>query len=122
MTTGVMLGRVIEAAESLACEGIACGILHLHTVKPLDCEAVIDAAAQARLVVTVEEHIRSGGLGSAVLETLADGLSGALPRLVRLGLPDAFPKEYGSQETMFESFGLKPSQIAESVRHALVQS
>ena len=122
MTTGVMLGRVMEAAESLAAEGIDCGILHMHTIKPLDQVAVLDAAAQARLVVTVEEHVRSGGLGSAVLETLADGLVGALPRVVRLGIPDAFPKEYGSQETMFESFGLKPSQIAAAIRQALARN
>ncbi|HXP97832.1 MAG TPA: transketolase C-terminal domain-containing protein [Telmatospirillum sp.] len=122
LTTGVMLGRAVEAADSLASEGTECGIVHLHTIKPLDSAAVLKAAAKARLVVTIEEHIRSGGLGSAVLETLADGLPSLLPPVLRLGLPDAFPKEYGSQETMFDSFGLTPTQIADAIRHALVRA
>lgn len=122
ITTGVMLGHAMEAADILAAEGKHCGILHLHTVKPLDTEAILNAAAGAHLVITIEEHIRSGGLGSAVLETLADGLAGVLPRVLRLGLPDVFPTEYGSQETMFDTYGLKPPQIAESIRRALARN
>lgn len=119
LSTGVMLSRAQEAADTLKADGIQAGIVHFHTVKPLDQAAVLSASAEARLVVTVEEHIRSGGFGSAVLETLADHAVGALPKVLRLGLPDAFPKEYGSQETMFETFGLKPQQIAQSIRDAL---
>ncbi|MDA8231404.1 MAG: transketolase [Magnetospirillum sp.] len=118
MTTGVMLSRVIEAADRLAAEGIRCGILHVHTVKPLDTAAVVEAARAARVVVTVEEHIRDGGLGSAVLESLADESPGPLPRVVRLGLPDAFPAEYGSQDSMLDTFGLQPAGITDAVRRA----
>lgn len=118
VTTGVMLGAAIQAADTLAAEGTRCGILHMHTIKPLDEAALMEAAAPARLVVTIEEHIRSGGLGSAVLETLADQAESRLPRVLRLGLPDAFPKEYGSQDSMFETFGLKPEQVIAKVRDA----
>ena len=122
LTTGVMLSRAQEAADALQADGITPGIVHFHTVKPLDDDAVVAVSAKARLVVTVEEHIRSGGLGSAVLECLSDKASGVLPKVLRLGLPDAFPKEYGSQETMFDTFGLKPLQIAQSIRDALARN
>ena len=121
-TTGVMLGRVQKAADELLAEGVDAGILHIHTVKPLDEAAVVEASSKARLVITVEEHIRSGGLGTAVLETLADQASYPLPKVLRLGLPDLFPKEYGSQDTMFETFGLQPKQIAQSIRQALTKN
>ncbi len=118
VTTGVMLGTAIQAADILAAEEIACGILHMHTVKPLDEAALLAAAVPARLVVTIEEHIRSGGLGSAVLESLSEQPDLPLPRVLRLGLPDAFPKEYGSQDSMLENFGLKPDQVTEAIRRA----
>lgn len=118
VTTGVMLQQCLQAADLLAESGIACGILHMHTIKPLDTEAVKEYSAGVRMVVTVEEHIRSGGLGTAVLETLAD--TGDMPRVIRLGIPDAFPHEYGSQDTMFDTYGLKGAQIAKSVSAELL--
>ncbi|MDO8607008.1 MAG: transketolase C-terminal domain-containing protein [Phaeospirillum sp.] len=118
VTTGVMLKRAMDAADELAANGIRCGILHMHTVKPLDSAALLEWAGSVGLVVTIEEHSRTGGLGSAVAETLVDNLDRA-PRLLRLGLPDAFPKEYGSQETMFDTFGLLAPQVAASVRQRL---
>ena len=117
VTTGVMLQAALKAADLLAEQGITVGILHMHTVKPLDMDALLKAAQPARLVVTLEEHLRSGGLGTAVLEGLSDALS-HVPPVVRLGLPDAFPKEYGSQDTMFDTFGLTPSKIAAAVAAA----
>ena len=78
-----------------------------------------ELAAQVSLIVTIEEHLRAGGLGSAVLEALNDTLGVVAPSVLRIGLPDAFPKEYGSQETMFETFGLTPVQIAKNVRDAV---
>lgn len=117
VTTGVMLGQAMQAADLLAEKGVRCGILHMHTVKPFDAEALADCAAGVRLVVSVEEHIRSGGLGSAVLETLSD--AGLATPVLRLGIPDAFPHEYGSQDTMFDTYGLKGPQIAEAVGREL---
>lgn len=118
LSTGVMTGRALKAAELLAGEGIEAGVLHLHTVKPLDRAAVLAWAARVRLVVTVEEHVLTGGLGSAVLETLSEGME-RLPRVKRLGLPDAFTENYGSQDELLTHFGLQPAQIAAAVRDAL---
>jgi len=119
ITTGVMLGRAQEAAELLRTNGIIAGILHIHTVKPLDVRAVHAAASRARLVVTIEEHSRIGGLGSAVLETLADRRDTPMKPMLRLGIPDLWPDEYGSQESLLEKYGLTAGQIAGRVRQAL---
>lgn len=118
LSTGVMTARALRAAELLAGEGIEAGVLHLHTVKPLDEAAVLDWAARASLVVTLEEHVLTGGLGSAVLELLADR-SPAPPKVRRLGLPDAFTERYGSQDELLTHYGLQPQQIAAAVRDAL---
>ena len=118
LSTGVMTARALKAAELLAGEGIEAGVLHLHTVKPLDRASVLAWASRARLVVTVEEHVLTGGFGSAVLEVLADGLE-RLPKVKRLGLPDAFTENYGSQDELLKHYGLQPAQIAAAVRDAL---
>ena len=122
VTTGVMLGQAMQAIDLLAESGLRCGLLHMHTIKPLDTELLSEVAADVSLVVTVEEGIRAGGLGSAVLETLSETAAGEMPRVLRIGLPDAFPHEYGSQETMFDTFGLKGPQIAKTVSHALASN
>lgn len=119
VSTGVMTGRALEAAEMLSGDAIDCGVLHLPTVKPLDEGAVMAAAREAFLVVTLEEHTLIGGLGSAVTDLFADQMNGPGPQVLRLGIPDAFPAEYGSQDSMLETFGLQPPAIADAVRGAV---
>ena len=84
-------------------------------MKPLDEEAVLDFARGAELVVTVEEGIVIGGLGSAITDVMVEKLGPAMPPVVRLGLPDAFPHTYGVQEDLFEVYGLDAPQIAARV-------
>lgn len=119
--TGVATTQALKAATMLAEEGIRCRLLHLHTVKPLDAEALIEAAASTRLVVTVEEHSIVGGLGSAVLEALADGMRGSLPRVRRLGIPDRFSTRYGSQQALMADCGIDAAGIARATRSALAE-
>src|SRR5438552_18944338 len=90
VATGVATTRALAAAEMLAEDGIECAVLHMHTVKPLDNEAILRHAADARLVVTVEEHTVTGGLGSAVTDALVEASLGVLPAIRRLGIPDVF--------------------------------
>jgi transketolase len=118
VTTGITTQRALKAAEQLEKEGIHCRVLHMHTVKPLDTDALLALAASSSLVVTVEEHVLAGGLGSAVLETLADAGQFAVP-VKRLGIPDVFAAHYGSQDDLLETYGLQPAQIAETVRKTL---
>lgn len=117
LSTGVLSGHCLKAAETLAAEGIGCSVTHFHTVKPLDAEAVL-AAAGAELIVTVEEHSLIGGLGSAVTDVLADS-GRPLPRIRRLGFADAFFRHYGSQDDLLREAGLQPDQIAGTVRRSL---
>jgi transketolase len=120
VSTGAMTARTLRVAETLSAEGIEAGVLHAHTLKPFDDAGLLAAAAGARLIVTVEEHVRSGGLGSAVLESLSDAES-ALP-VLRLALPDRFSRDYGSQEHVLDVAGLSPAAIASAVRARLAAS
>ena len=79
VASGVAVHRAIAAAQSLAAEGIGCGVLNVHTVKPLDEGAIVGLARNAELVVTVEEHTKIGGLGSAVLDCLTEPYQSRTP-------------------------------------------
>ncbi len=113
---GVCVNRALKAAEILEGERIQCGVVNMHTLKPLDNSAVLDLAARVDTLVTVEEHTLQGGLGSAVSDLLMDEAEGPLPKLVRIGIPDQFPTGYGSQDLMMGSFGLQPEQIADRIK------
>lgn len=120
VSTGVMSERCLRAADILAARGVAAGVLHVPTVKPLDGNGILREAAKARRVVTVEEHFVAGGLGGAVAELFAD--RGAAARLKRLGVPDAFTTKYGSQDELLASFGLSPEGIADTAADALARA
>ena len=90
-----------QASDTLAAMGVGAAVLNLHTLKPLDTGALAAAAAGGRPVVTVEEHWRSGGLGSAVAETLAEL---APTRVARVGMPDSFVDEVGGQEHLLDHY------------------
>ncbi len=118
LATGVMTSRALEAASILDGQGIVAGVLHVPTVKPLDEEQIVFQAAQVETVVTLEEHVLSGGFGSAVGEVLLDRMY-TVPRVLRLGIPDRFPDRYGRQDDLLEYFGLQPPQIAASIKKFL---
>jgi transketolase len=115
MATGVMTTNCLAAAELLAEDGIDVSVIHFHTIKPLDENAVLSFADGAELVVTVEEGVRIGGFGSAVTDVIVEKLGSSLPPILRLGLPDEFPHKYGLQDDLFELYGLMPAQIATRV-------
>jgi transketolase len=113
LSTGIMTNRALAAADILQEQGIACGILHVHTVKPLDADAILAASKNVTLLVTMEEHSIIGGLGSAIAELLADNM---LQRpLLRLALPDQFPMGYGSQDHLLAEAGLSVPRIVERI-------
>lgn len=116
VTTGVATTQALKAAGTLGADGVRCRLLHVHTIKPLDNEAIVQAAAKAGLVITVEEHTVLGGLGSAVLEALSDGLEGPLPPLKRIGIPDRFSSHYGSQRALMEDCAIHAEGIVSTVR------
>jgi transketolase len=115
MATGVMTTNCLVAAELLAKDGIDVSVVHFHTIKPLDEDAILSFADGAELLVTVEEGIRIGGFGSAITDVIVEKLGSSQPPMLRLGLPDAFPHNYGLQDDLFEIYGLMPAQIAARV-------
>jgi transketolase len=102
----------LEAADRLAEQGIGAGVLNMHTLKPFDQDGLLAAAAGTRLVVTVEEHWRSGGLGSAVTETLAEH---APLRVTRIGMPDTFAGFVGSHEDLLRHYGITAEAVIAAV-------
>jgi len=112
ITTGGQTARTLEAAEHLAGEGIDAHVLHVPTVKPLDVDAIVDAAARTGLVATVEEHSIIGGLGGAVAETL--GEHHPVP-MKRIGLPDGFA-ESGPDDALLDAYGISSTRVATAVR------
>jgi transketolase len=105
----------LAAADELAAGGIAAAVLHVHTVKPLDTDTIAASADATGVVVTVEEHWRTGGFGSAVAEALAT--SGV--RVHRVALPDAFVPVAGDQRYLLERGGVTAAAIVAQVRAAL---
>ena len=106
----------LAAAAQLEGAGVSAAVLNLHTVKPLDADLLVAAAAGARLVVTVEEHWRVGGLGSAVAETLAER---APARVLRIGVDDTFATVVAGHDQLVETYGLGADAVAAAVRRAL---
>jgi transketolase len=111
VSCGEALHRALAAAKALAARGISCTVLDMHTIKPLDEEALLEAAGRCGAVVTVEEHYARGGLGGAVAELLSERLP---TRLRILGFPDSYLPA-GSSEELFAYCGLDASSIAASV-------
>ena len=114
---GGILWNVVQAAEQLSQRGIQSRVLSMHTLKPLDVEAVVKAAQETGAVITVEEHSVLGGLGSAVSEVLAEWNGPGIP-FRRMGINDAFCSQVGSQAYLQKAFSLSVEGIvngAESI-------
>lgn len=111
ISTGVMTQRALKVAKQLEELSAHVTLLHCHTVKPLDEEAILEHAKQSQLVVTIEENTLIGGLGSAVTDLLIENLGTNIPLIKRFGLPDRFPDKYGSQEQLLDYFGLSPEKL-----------
>ncbi|SHE65962.1 transketolase family protein [Desulforamulus putei] len=117
IATGIMVAVALEAAETLAAEGISALVLDVHTIKPLDIFAVVEAARKCGAVVTAEEHSIIGGLGSAVAETLSE--HHPVP-MQRIGVRDTFG-ESGKPEELLQHFGLTATHIAEAARKVIAK-
>jgi len=115
ISTGVQTTRALEAADILAAEGVSAHLLHVPTVKPLDEQAVVEAAARTGAVVTAEDHTIIGGLGGAVAEVLGERRPTPMRRV---GLRDTFG-ESGPNEALLEKYGLTAGHVAAAARELL---
>jgi transketolase len=110
IANGVLVAHALEAAERLAAEGVQARVLNMSTVRPLDTEAVLAAAAETGRIVTVEEHTVHGGLGSAVAEVVVTHQP--VPMRI-LGVPGVFAPT-GSEEWLLDHFGLTAPGICKA--------
>lgn len=116
IAAGTMVSEALDAAEQLRGKGVSCTVVDMHTIKPLDTALLNRLFAAHKLIVTVEEHSKIGGLGSAVAEYKA-GIPNS-PRQLMVGLPDAFGKA-GEYSYLLEQYGLTASDIAHVIAHTL---
>lgn len=114
--TGICLQVALAAADELEKQGIAVSVLHLHTLKPLDATAVYENASRVPVIVTIEEHTTIGGLGSAVAEIIAEAGFNPSKRFKRMGIPDVFPDQYGSQASLMARYGITAADLAATIR------
>lgn len=112
--TGITSLRCLQAAEQLAARGVEAAVLHVPTVKPLDVEEVRARAAAARVIVTVEEGLAHGGLGSAVAQVVLEAGFDQPKRFKRMAFPDMFLEHFGSQDEIMAKYGLTPEGIVET--------
>jgi transketolase len=113
---GICVFNALAAAKELEASGIKVRVIDMHTIKPLDVEAVVKAARETGVIVTAEEHSIVGGLGSAVADALAEAGLGIKFR--KLGFPDEFAA-YGPPEELYAKHGIDPAGIARQVRSIL---
>ena len=106
------------ATEQLAKEGVSVNLVSMHTVKPIDQEAVVKAAKTTGRILTVEEHNICGGLGSAIAEALMDANAGGC-RFARIALPDVNVSLIGSQDWLRDKYGMGVSHIVAAARRLL---
>lgn len=110
ISCGSVVNNILKAAEILAKEGIEAKVINMHTVKPIDSEAVIEAMEETRAIITLEEHSIIGGLGGAVAEVLSE-TKGKKVLFSRMGLKDTFCCDYGSRDYLYKKYGLSTSDI-----------
>ncbi len=114
--TGLMVARAIEAAKMLEAEGINVRVLNIHTIKPMDAEAVCKAAQETGAIVTAEEHSVIGGLYSAVCESLLG--NGVACKVLPVAVMDEFGQS-GPAEALLTLYGLTAECIVERVKEAI---
>ncbi|HKM17446.1 MAG: transketolase [Firmicutes bacterium] len=116
-TNGHAIPRALAGAEELSKAGIKATVVEVHTLKPLETEAIAEILAKTGAAVTVEDHSIIGGLGSAIAEVIAEQVP--VP-LARIGLRDRFP-ESGPAEQLMDAYGLSVGDITAACRQVLAR-
>lgn len=112
IATGIMVAAAAEAAETLAAEGIDASVIDIHTIKPIDEEAIVKAAKETGAIVTAEEHSVIGGLGSAVAEVV---VKKAPVKMAMVGQQDTFG-ESGKPDELRKKYGMTADDIVAAVK------
>jgi transketolase len=121
IASGGMLATADKVARSLAAQGIGARLVSMHTVKPIDRDAVTRAALETGHVFTLEEHSVEGGLGGAVAEVIAELDPGHAP-LKRIGLRPEFNKTVGDQNYLKSMHGLDEESVLKTIQQVIARS
>lgn len=113
--TGHLVWFAVEAAKALAAEGISCELINIHTIKPLDDEAILESVSKTGCVVTAEEHQRHGGLGDSIAQLLARKMPTPMEYVA---VDDSFG-ESGTPNQLLAKYGLGTANIIAAVKSAL---
>ena len=115
LAVGRMVYEALDAYAELSKQGISAAVVNCRFVKPLDIELICSLAKKIPRIITIEENVRQGGFGSAVLEMLNDaGITGF--QLERIGVPDTFV-EHGPQNLLRSKYGIDAAAIIETANH-----
>jgi transketolase len=115
IANGIMVAAALTATEAAEADGLSVGVVDMHTVKPLDRDAVATAARTSSAIVVAEEHLTTGGLGAMVAQAV--GETGPVP-LAFVGLQDTYA-ESGKPELLLEKYGLTANDIRRAVDDVL---
>jgi transketolase len=121
IASGGMLATASSVAAQLAGKGLSVRLLSMHTIKPIDRDAVIEAATGTKVIFTLEEHSVEGGLGGAVAEVLAE-LEPGHAQLKRIGLRPEFNKVVGDQKYLKKMHGLDEEGVMKTIQTIITRS
>ena len=110
-----MVWKAIEAEEILAGQGISAEVINIHTIKPLDSEAILQSVSKTKCAVSAEEHQLNGGLGESIAQTLVRNTPYPLEMI---GVNDSFG-ESGKPEELLDKYGLSTDKIVEAAKKAI---
>lgn len=116
IATGLMVQEALVAAEVLAGQGVSAQVIDMHTIKPLDADAILAAASRTGAIVTAEEHNVIGGLGGAVCEVLGESAVDAV--VMRVGVNDRFGHS-GTAAALLAAYGLTSARLVERALEAI---
>lgn len=119
ITTGITLKNGLDAVAILKQSKIDAAILHVPTLKPLDSETILKIAYKIPVIVTIEEHTIIGGLGSAVAEILLEENFSSPKKFKRIGIPDVFPDQYGSQASLMARYSITTEHLISVIQTLL---
>jgi len=115
--TGHLVWEALEAARTLDAEGISAEVINLHTIKPLDNDAILKAVANTKCVVTAEEHMLNGGLGDSIAQLLSRNTPTPIEMV---GMDDSFG-ESGPPMKLMEKYGIDRNAIVESAKKVITR-
>ena len=117
IATGHLVWHAMEAAYELSQKGVSAEVIDIHTIKPLDCEKILQSASKTRCVVTAEEHLMNGGLGDSVCQLLAR----KMPTPVEMVAVDDTFGESGKPDELMKKYGLDTPHIVEAAQKVMAR-